>query len=50
MDCSENANECIDQDTNEVHQLNIPWSKSGDCQQSTCIQFSKYDVRILTEG
>ena len=43
-----NPGECVDLDTKLSHEINKPW-ETGECELSTCIQFSDTDVRILDE-
>ena len=40
--------QCVDLDTQISHEINQPW-ETGECEVSTCIQFSDTDVRILDE-
>merc|ERR1712110_504386 len=43
-----NPGQCVDLDTQLSHEINQPW-ETGECELSTCIQFSDTDVRILDE-
>ena len=40
--------QCVDLGTKLSHEINQPW-ETGECELSTCIQFSDNDVRILDE-
>ena len=47
-DIAGDPGQCVDLDTQLSHEINQPW-ETGECELSTCIQFSDTDVRILDE-
>ena len=42
-DISDNTGQCVDLDTQLSHEINQPW-ETGECEHSTCIQFSDTDL------